>query len=72
MFSLPNEFIIILVSFRKLFSASVWGWAQTLVMGAILCQGNRTVASCLRAVGLGNSPDFIIIIMSFVGLIGAG
>jgi len=58
MFSLPNEFVIFLESFRKLFSPSVWGWAQTLVMGAILCQGNRTVASCLRAVGLGNSPDF--------------
>ena len=58
MFSLPNEFIIILESFRKLFSPSVRGRAQTLVMGAILCQGNRTVASCLRAVGLGNSPDF--------------
>ncbi len=28
MLSLPNEFIIISESFRKLFSASVWGWAQ--------------------------------------------
>ena len=58
MLSLPNEFIIFLESFRQLFSPSVWGWAQTLVTGAILCQGRRTVASCLRAVGLGNIPDF--------------
>ena len=58
MFSLPNEFVIFLDAFSQLFSSSVWGRAQTLVMGAILCQGNRTVASCLRAVGLGNSPDF--------------
>ena len=58
MFSLPNEFVIFLDAFRPLFSPSVWRWAQTLVLGAILCQGNRTVASCLRAVGLGNTPDF--------------
>ena len=58
MFSLPTEFVVLLDAFRPLFSPSVWQWAQTLVMGAILCQGNRTVASCLRAVGLGNTPDF--------------
>ncbi len=58
MFSLPNEFVIFLDALRPLFSPSVWRWAQTLVLGAILCQGNRTVASCLRAVGLGNTPDF--------------
>ena len=58
MFSLPHEFLLFFVDFQKLFSPSVWCLAQTLVMGAILGQGDKTVASCLRAVGLGDTPDF--------------
>ena len=58
MFSLPQEFLIFFIDFQKLFSPSVWCSVQTLVTGAILCQGDKTVASCLRAVGLGNTPDF--------------
>ena len=58
MFSLPTEFLPFLEAFRQLFSVSVWASVQTLVMGAILCQGNRTVSSALRAVGLGDSPRF--------------
>ena len=58
MFSLPNEFLIFLDAFRQLFSVSVWASAQILVMGSILCQGDRTVSSALRAVGLENSPQF--------------
>ena len=58
MLSLPNEFIIFLDAFRQLFSVSVWASVQTLVMGAVLCQGNRTVSSALRSVGLENDPKF--------------
>jgi|TARA_B100001167_G_C16756353_1_gene298930 hypothetical protein len=58
MFSLPTEFLPFLEAFRQLFSVSVWASVQTLVMGAILCQGNRTVSSALRVVGLGDSPRF--------------
>ena len=58
MFSLPNEFLALLNAFRPLFSVSVWASAQILVMGSILCQGNRTVSSALRAVGLKNSSKF--------------
>jgi len=58
MFSLPNEFLTFLDAFRPLFSVSVWASAQTLVMGAVLCQGDRTVSSALRAVGLENSSKF--------------
>jgi len=58
MFSLPNEFLIFFDAFRYLFSVSVWYSAKTLVMGTILCQGNRTISSALRAIGLENSPNF--------------
>ena len=58
MFSLPTEFLPFLEAFRHLFSVSVWTSVQTLLMGAILCQGNRTVSSALRAVGLENSPKY--------------
>jgi hypothetical protein len=58
MFSLPNEFLIFFEAFRHLFSISVWESVQVLVMGTILGQGNRTVSSALRAVGLEDSPKF--------------
>lgn len=58
MFSLPFEFSIFLDSFRQLFSSSVWANAQVLVMGTILCQGNRIVSSALQAVGLGEDPKY--------------
>ncbi|MBF0351761.1 MAG: transposase [SAR324 cluster bacterium] len=58
MFSLPNEFLIYLDAFRPVFSVPVRGLAQTLVMGTILCQGDRTVASALRSIGLENDPKF--------------
>jgi hypothetical protein len=58
MFSLPSEFVIFLNAFGQLFSVSVWSSAQILVIGTILCQGNRTVSSALRAVGLEDSPKF--------------
>ena len=39
MFPLPKMIIAVLAQFAKLFSAPVWGHAQVLVIGAILCQG---------------------------------
>lgn len=38
--------------FESLFSKRVWQSAQVLLAGAILCVGTRTVASCLRVMGL--------------------
>ena len=58
MFSLPIEFCIVSNSFRQLFSVPVWASAQTLIMGAMLCQGKRTVASALRSVGLEEGPHY--------------
>ena len=42
MFPLPEMIIAVLAQFAGLFSATVWGHAQVLVIGAILCQGPRT------------------------------
>jgi hypothetical protein len=50
--------IRVLVPFAPLFSESVWGHAQVLIVGAILAPGKRTVASVLRAVGLDNERRF--------------
>jgi len=50
--------IRVLVPFAPLFSESVWGHVQVLIVGAILAPGKRTVASALRAVGLDNERRF--------------
>ena len=55
---LPEMIIAVLAPFAGLFSATVWGHAQVLVIGAILCQGPRTVAAVLRVMGLGQEPRF--------------
>jgi hypothetical protein len=56
--TLPEGMIRVLVPFAPLFSRSVWGHVQVLIVGAILAPGKRTVASALRAVGLGNERRF--------------
>ena len=58
MFPLPEMIIAVLAQFAGLFSAPVRGHAQVLVIGAILCQGPRTVAAILRVMGLGQDPRF--------------
>jgi hypothetical protein len=59
MFSMPNEILTVLNAFSPLFSTVVWGNAMILVIGAILCNnGNRTVTSCLRVMGLEHDPCF--------------
>jgi DDE superfamily endonuclease len=56
--TLPEGMIRVLVPFAPLFSKSVWGHVQVLIVGAILAPGKRTVASALRAVGLDNERQF--------------
>jgi hypothetical protein len=56
--TLPEGMIRVLVPFAPLFSKSVWGHVQVLIIGAILAPGKRTVASALRAVGLDNERRF--------------
>ena len=57
-YSLPSDIITILWPFSVLFSRSSWFTALDLLVGAILCKGNRTVAGILRATGLAQNKGF--------------
>ena len=52
MCTLPERIIRVLRPFEPVFSARVWAWATTLLVGALLAPGRRTVAACLRVLGL--------------------
>lgn len=52
MCDLPETIIRVLRPFAPVFSGRVWPWATTLLVGAILAPGPRTVAAALRALGL--------------------
>jgi hypothetical protein len=56
--TLPPKMVQALVPFAPLFSKRLWQHAQMLVVGAILAPGKRTVASALRAMGLGGEKRF--------------
>ena len=55
---LLSGFAPLLLVFTPLFSPSVWGYAQVLLLGAILAPGKRTVSSVLRIGGLGGEQHF--------------
>jgi hypothetical protein len=52
------EFISMMIVFAPVFSQRVWPQALTLVMGALLAPGKRTVSQVLRVMGLANEPQF--------------
>jgi hypothetical protein len=52
MLPLPEGIIAVLGSFAPLFSRPVWRHVRVLVVGALLCQGARTVTAALRVMGL--------------------
>jgi hypothetical protein len=54
-----DDIITVLSAFSPLFSISVWNYAQTLLIGAILCRNQCTVASVLRVMGLSKDKHFI-------------
>jgi protein-S-isoprenylcysteine O-methyltransferase Ste14 len=56
--TLPAELLNLIVVFQPLFTKPTWEHAQTLLLGALLQRGKRTVTSCLRVVGLGNENHF--------------
>lgn len=58
MFTLPAELLPLIVEFQPLFSKSVWKNAQTLLVGAILTMGKRTVTACLRVMGKSDDQHF--------------
>jgi hypothetical protein len=55
---LPEAIILVLAPFAPLFSNRVWGYAQVLLLGAILAPGVRTVTTALRAMGLAAERRF--------------
>lgn len=50
------EFMAMMSPFAPLLSLRVWPHALTLVMGALLSPGKRTVSQILRVMGLANEP----------------
>jgi DDE superfamily endonuclease len=58
MLSLPPEFLTLLMPFAPLFSEPVFHRALTLLAGAILTPGRRTVAGALRVLGRQHTPHF--------------
>jgi hypothetical protein len=58
MCTLPATIIRVLRPFAPVFSSRVWPWATTLLVGAILAPGPRTVAAALRVLGLQDDRPF--------------
>ena len=56
---LPARFAGIILSFAPLFVHRSWRHAQALLIGAILCPGQRTVASVLRITGWARDRHFV-------------
>ena len=55
---LPPEIVTTLAPFAPLFSQPAWAKAQLLLVGALLANGRRTVASALRIMGLAGERHF--------------
>lgn len=51
MFTFPPEITTVMAAFAPLFSEAVWYYAQTLLIGAILAPGKRTVSAVLYVLG---------------------
>src|SRR3954447_24524343 len=58
MCDLPASIIRLLRPFEPIFSSRVWPWATTLLVGAILAPGPRTIAATLRVLGLQDDRPF--------------
>jgi len=58
MLSLPAELLPPIVEFAPLLSNPVWERAKTLLVGAILAGGCRTVTACLLVTGNGRDKRF--------------
>src|SRR5262249_40024493 len=50
--------VALLAAFAPLFSVRTWVKAQTLVLGALLASGNRTVCAALRIIGKSQERHF--------------
>jgi hypothetical protein len=56
--SLSHNILSVLLPFSVLFSKPSWKKALTLLLGALVCTGKRTVCAALRAMGLCNEVGF--------------
>jgi hypothetical protein len=56
--TIPVEIVSILLPFAAIFTKPVWSHVQTLVIGAILTTGKRTVTSILVVMGLNQEAHF--------------
>jgi DDE superfamily endonuclease len=56
--ALPAMMLHLLEPFVPLFSRRLWPYLQTLLAGAILPPGKRTVSAALRVMGLGQTKQF--------------
>jgi hypothetical protein len=59
MLSLPKEIAEVLAPFQRLFAQQrSWHKAQAMLVGVIVCQGNRTVSRVLRVMGLAQETQY--------------
>jgi hypothetical protein len=58
MLTLPSEYLTLIATFAPIFSKRIWRSAQTLLIGAILAPGKRTVTSVLRVMGMSDDKHF--------------
>lgn len=58
MLTLPEPYCTLLGAFAPVFSQRVWAYVPTLVFGAILAPGQRTIAAVLRVMGLSQDVHF--------------
>jgi hypothetical protein len=56
--SLSTNILAVLLPFSELFSKPSWKKALTLLLGALVCTGKRTVCAALRAMGLEHVAGF--------------
>jgi len=58
MLTLPERYGTLIAAFAPVFTKRLWSHIQVLVVGGILASGQRTVASVLRVMGLGDEVHF--------------
>jgi len=56
--ALPRRIAVVFNTFSTLFTLPTWKHVQTLLTGAILCQGARRVSSILRVMGVSKEKRF--------------
>ena len=55
---LPEVILSLIAQFGVVFTIPTWKYAKTLLIGAILCNGKRTVTSALKVMGLSQERRF--------------